>query len=685
VNTHLTRALSVTAICLLSLGLATATARGATSTLYVDGANGACRDNGPGSIALPFCTITAAASKVVAGQTVQVAGGTYTEDVKTKASGTQTAPIVFTAAPGATVTVTGKTNGFTLTNNSWITVNGFGVTNTTGYGINVTGGSHVTLSKNHVTLSGTPVKGSIAAGIRLNGVSNSLVADNVSDRNSDYGIAVLGGSTGVEVTGNETSGNSRVYERATAGIRIYQSPGNIVDRNITHDNQDSGIECYSGANNTFIFENVSYNNGDHGIDDYAVTGQRIIDNTVYNNVTAGINVEGGSTGATIENNISVDNGINSPRTASDIRVERGSTAGTTMNYDLVNLRTSGTLLIWSSVSYKTLSAFQAASGQEGHGIDAGPGWANPGGGNFHLGAGSPAIDSADSGVSGQPGSDIEGNPRSDDPGTSNTGTGPRTYDDRGAYEFQGSTPDQPPVAALSVAPPSGSVPLTVIADASASTDTDATPIATYSFDFGDGSAAVGPQAGATAAHTYATAGNYTITVTVADSGGLSSTATSVVTVSPPAAIVTNPGFETDLSGWNVAGSSSGVTLSRVADSHSGGWAAQLTNTATTAGSCTLNDSPNWVKTTSAGTYSATLWVKADTAGAILKLRLREYAGSSLVGSAISQITLSTIWQEVTVSYTPASPGQSTLDYNAYVSNQPPGVCFTADDAAITVA
>jgi parallel beta-helix repeat protein len=140
----------------------------------------------------------------------------------------------------------------------------------------VTGGAHVTISNNHVTQSGQPVQGKIAAGIRLSGVSTSLVSGNDSDHNSDYGIMVVGGSTGVEVRGNTTYANSRVYERATAGIRIYQSSGNIVDRNITHDNQDSGIECYPGANNTLVYDNVSYDNGDHGIDNLTATGEVIV-------------------------------------------------------------------------------------------------------------------------------------------------------------------------------------------------------------------------------------------------------------------------------------------------------------------------------------------------------------------------------------------------------------------------
>ena len=180
-----------------------------------------------------------------------------------------------------------------------------------------------------------------------------------------------------------------------------------------------------------------YNNGDHGIDNTNhSTGNRIISNTVYKSVTAGINVEGTSTGVTIANNISMDNGIASPRTHSDIRVESGSTAGTTLDYDLLNLSTPDTLVIWNSVAYTTLPALRAASGQEAHGIQADPKFANAAGGNLHLLTGSPAIDSANSGASGQPAQDADDNERVDDPATPNTGAGPRAFDDRGAYEYQ---------------------------------------------------------------------------------------------------------------------------------------------------------------------------------------------------------------------------------------------------------
>jgi hypothetical protein len=150
------------------------------------------------------------------------------------------------------------------------------------------------------------------------------------------------------------------------------------------------------------------------------------------------------------------------------------------------------MFIWGRRS-TLLAALTAATGQR-HGIQADPDWAAPGNGDLHLLEGSPGIDSADSGVPGEPPTDADGNARVDDPATANAGAGPRPYDDRGAYEFQsGEAGDAPPSASVQVSPSSGTAPLTVVADASASTDTDATPIGSFLFDFGDGSPAVGPQ------------------------------------------------------------------------------------------------------------------------------------------------------------------------------------------------
>src|SRR6266536_1334382 len=505
------------------VGLNVRGAAAAAAVLYVDRNNPSCSDTGPGTSTQPFCTIKPAASQATAGQTVQVASGTYPELVTVSNSGAPGSPIVFSAAPGASVTVSGQANGFKLAGKSYVTIQGFTVANTSSYGFYVSSSSsnvivsgntvsniasngiyvttlssNVTVSGNtvsgvngvgiyvntlsNVTVSGNTVSGTqshaiyvspsssnvtvndnqvsgitgygfwansssgvtvsgntisntsnyglhvdtssnvtvsgndvsfagqravdlIKYGIKLTDTTNSLVSGNLSHDNSNDGIFLDATTTGVRVTGNEAFGNARGYSRAAPGIDV-RGYNNTVDRNISHDNEDSGFQFYTGSHDNLVVDNLSYGTGDHGIDDLGSTNQRIISNTVYDNVAAGINVEGSSTGATVENNIAVDNGINSPRTSGNIRVDSTSTTGTTVNYNLVFLSVPDVMYQWGSDKYDSLQAFR------------------------------PAIDSADSAVSGETSTDLEGLPRADDPDTHNSGAGVRKYDDRGAYEFQ---------------------------------------------------------------------------------------------------------------------------------------------------------------------------------------------------------------------------------------------------------
>lgn len=146
----------------------------------------------------------------------------------------------------------------------------------------------------------------------------------------------------------------------------------------------------------------------------------------------------------------------------------------------------------------------------------------------------------------------------------------------------------------------------------------------------------------------------------------------------------NPGFEGGTAGWNTSGSGAGATIAGVAGGHFGDSAARLANTAAGPATCTLNDAPNLVRVTHAGTYAATAWVRADAPGATLKLRLREWSGSVEVGESKTLVTLTTDWQPVSVRYTAGAPGSSTLDLNAYVMGAAPGTCFYADDVSVAL-
>jgi parallel beta-helix repeat protein len=508
-------------------------------TLYVDKTDPNCSNNGAGTKTQPFCAIKPAAGRVVAGQTVQVGSGTYAEEVKPLSSGTEAAPINFAPAPGTHPVITGTktgsiSDGFYINGLSYITIQGFGIETTSGDGVIIKNSSNVTLRNVEVSQAGLPISGKTAKGIRVEASTDCVVANNKLHNNTNNGIYVLSGSTRNQIVGNDVYANAVQYDRIAAGIRFYGASGNTVAANIAHDNEDSGIEFFSNSTGNVVVNNRTYGNGDHGIDNNVSPGQRIVSNTVYDNDTAGINVEGGSTGTTIANNISVDNGVDSTRTKSNIRVDSASTAGTSMDYDLVYLSAPGTMLIWNSTSYSSLTAFVAATGKETHGIQADPRWEDPAAHDFDLMPGSQAIDSANSGVTGQTATDAHDEPRLDDPNTPNTGAGTRKYDDRGALEFPlEEVTDAPPNVVLFVSPTAGTAPLHVTADASDSTDGDATPIETYTFDFGDGTVK-GPQSGATATHDYSTPGTFTVTVTVTDRAGLSSTATTDVRVNPPA-------------------------------------------------------------------------------------------------------------------------------------------------------
>jgi parallel beta-helix repeat protein len=146
----------------------------------------------------------------------------------------------------------------------------------------------------------------------------------------------------------------------------------------------------------------------------------------------------------------------------------------------------------------------------------------------------------------------------------------------------------------------------------------------------------------------------------------------------------NPGFEGGLAGWNASGSGTGATITPVAAGHAGNGAVKLANSGTGPTTCALNDSPNVVRVTHAGTYSARAWVRADTPGATLKFRLREWNGTVAVGEGKTITPLTTDWQLVTVRYTAGAPGTSTLDLNAYVVGAAPGTCFYADDVSVAL-
>jgi PKD repeat protein len=247
------------------------------------------------------------------------------------------------------------------------------------------------------------------------------------------------------------------------------------------------------------------------------------------------------------------------------------------------------------------------------------------------------------------------------------------------YDVLAGSAPTPPTASFTATPMSGDAPLTVSFTNTSSGDP--TPTFNWTFDDGGTSTAINPS------HTYTSAGTYTVTLAAHNSAGDDTdTAQINVTEAPPSTnLVGNPGFDVDTSGWGISGSGLGVQLTRVTPGHDGaaGGAAKLNNGSTRKRKCVLNDQPNWVTTTQAGTYTASIWVRDDSPFGKFKLMLKE-TGGALNGSLTTTVTMTANWQLVSVSYTVKSPGTSTLDLQAFVPKNfaPPGTCFYADDVSI---
>ncbi|MBP6003015.1 MAG: VCBS repeat-containing protein [Pyrinomonadaceae bacterium] len=444
-----------------------------SSTYYVDKTNSSCNDVGSGTAATPFCSINRALGTTVpyadAGDTVRVLAGTYAETVKwDSTNGGAGIPLTISAAPGVIVTGLAAGNGFQITSHSYIVVDGFTVSNTAGYGIYAIASNHLTISNNHVISAGTATSGNTRAGIYINNSTDSVIEGNITERNSSHGIMLTSGASNNMVSHNISFGNASEFQRDACGIDLVNnSISNTIIHNITYSNEDTGLNFYSGSSNNQVVGNVTYGNGDHGIDNNAAPNNTIVGNTVHGNVTVGINIEGatapGSGGATVRNNILMNNGLlrqddgsTSTGYAGNIEVDPRSLVGTALDHNQYYLTPAegGTIqVIWNGTSYTTLAAFQSAvPGQEANAIVGDPLFTSrtPIGvrphtapynvainaGDYHINAGSPAIDSADSDAPNEPTFDLDGNARVDDPLVTNTGSGTRAYDDRGAYEYQ---------------------------------------------------------------------------------------------------------------------------------------------------------------------------------------------------------------------------------------------------------
>ncbi|MFC0005194.1 right-handed parallel beta-helix repeat-containing protein [Micromonospora siamensis] len=466
------------------------------TTLWVHGYSDTCSDTGPGTQDQPFCTIGAAAQVVQAGQTVRVGAGAYRERVTVPRSGTPDQPITFTSDSGtARVGLVGPGSGFVVDGQHDIVIRRFSATPAEGLpGLDLRNSSAITVESFGAypeTVSTTPaVRLSKVTGATLSGISSSSATLVTA-------VDLDAATTGVTLTASSFSTIPR-YDLPMGSVAVrVAGTGNTVTRSRIEGFSAAGILVAPGASGTVVSDNYIQAGGGDGIRNDSATGTAVTNNTVHQRCRDGVRIEGASTGVAVHNNVLVDNGYlglqNCGRTGPggvEIGVYGTTARDTRVDYNDVFHTNASSPQLYSWGTPLGLAAFRTATGQAAHDRES------------RIQA--TRIDSANSAAPGYPTIDYSGLARADDPNVPDTGAGPITYADRGAFESV-----QSPVARLDPAIDLGTS--TVTLDASTST-AGLTPIASYRFDFGDGT--VVTQASPVASHRYATLDTYRVSVTV---------------------------------------------------------------------------------------------------------------------------------------------------------------------------
>jgi hypothetical protein len=376
----------------------------ASDVLYV-AKTSTCSDTAAdsGSEGRPFCTVSAAAAVVEPGQTVLVEAGSYPESVTITRSGTADAPITFVSNDWSLLTAN---------------VTGQSTTQAAYPAFTVSGAQHVVLRGfNSAAPNGAP----------------SVLIDHSSDVTVDQAaLRSSAGAPAIRITGTS-------------------SDVTLSRTSVTHPTNGSpGVEIDAGVSGTVLSADSIFSpfatNKAPGVVVSGAPGTVITGDTVVGYCEQGIVLDGDSSGSTVENDV-VEEAANgwgsspaacaSTADATAISVADTATSGTSVDDNVVDPTSGGSLYAWAGTGYPDSSSFAASTGQGGADISASPQLTAHSSGArqwFAPAASSPVIDSADAGAPGESATDFFGNPREDDPSVSNAASG---YYDRGAVEVVG--------------------------------------------------------------------------------------------------------------------------------------------------------------------------------------------------------------------------------------------------------
>ena len=425
---------------LWAIGLVLALAGGVQAAEYYVSTQGS--DSAAGNASAPWATLQHAVENVSAGDTIWVRAGTYA-GCRIQRSGTENAPITLRAEEGASVLINspGAANrhqsGIELETwegdgtVSWWVIQGLEVANVPGWGIDLRASEerhthHITVRDNRVHHCGLE-RG--VTGIFTAFVDDALIEGNESYANGEHGIYLSNSGDRSIVRGN------RLYDNVGCGLHMNGDEsmggdgiisGVLAENNRIYGNGSEGGAAINndGVEDSTFRNNLIYGNHAGGIAVFQGNGAICSRNNRYLNNTIiqpsdgrwAINIAGSAcTGNHIQNNIILSD--HSFRGAITIPTPRVS--GLVSDYNIVVSRFTAD----DGENVIDLGAWQGL-GYDAHSrvASAGDLFVNPGGQDYRLKAGSPAIDAGtnlDTVTS-----DIEGTSRPQGAGT-----------DVGAYEY----------------------------------------------------------------------------------------------------------------------------------------------------------------------------------------------------------------------------------------------------------
>ena len=392
-------------------------------------------NSNPGTISQPFLTIAKGVSVLTPGDTLFVESGTYAESLQATIPGgtSWSNPVTVMAYPGDTVTIepTSQQDAesvfmFYGADEQYIIAQGF------------------IINARNVTNDAVKITNSSSAGA----ASHIKIADCEIENAPQNGILTTDGA------GYNQFLNLNVHNNGDTRFRngLYLSTANNVVSGCTvYSNSGTGISIYSEAsttdcNNNIVSGNISYNNGIRtstlasGIDIASGTGIQVYNNICYGNNSDGIQVDYWSpTHVTVVNNTCVGNSGNGIYVGNGTDGDEGGPAvGTLVENNICYNNAQGDFTNLGTSTTQLTNLF---------GIN--PLFVNLAGDNFHLTAGSPAIDAGT--ATNAPSTDFAGNAR---PQGSSYHIG--------AYEYVSAAPTPTPTPTRS---PTNVVPPVVITSA----------------------------------------------------------------------------------------------------------------------------------------------------------------------------------------------------------------------------